>query len=273
MDDFLPVPVSHHQFLVWADAGSGDHLPLFAVGDGLLQVTGAAQLTVLTGPHTGSVRVAAAVTEGPPADPADGGDAVAEATVWCPHGRLGITGLMTGGPAALGDLAVPAGLVRIRVSARDRVHDDAVLDSAERYRVVAWPVGAAEGFRTLATDGLDVGTRPPDPAEAAAWAMARLVALANPDPRVANLRRAGGWTPPPADDVRVTVRRTLDASADDVAALLDRVLPVGDLEIRLRPVPRDGTATWRWVVRARGVERRVPTKRRARSRCAPPAAG
>ena len=224
----------------------GDHLPLFAAGDRLLQVTGASQLTVLTEPHTGSVPVAVTVTDGPPDDDTGDADAAAEATVWCPHGWLAITGLMLDGPATtLGDLAVPAGLVRIRVTARDRAGDSA------RYRVVAWPVTVAEGFRTLGTDGLDVGTRPPNPAEAAAWAVTRLVDLANPGRQLANLRRAGGWRPPPADEVRVAVRRTIPAATARLAIDRDLDLPAGELRIRLAPDHGAGhTATWRWFAPA-----------------------
>jgi hypothetical protein len=103
----------------FADGETGDYLDLYTVGDDLLQVTGRAKATVLTGPHTGQVEVSAGVLSSAPGDDVDGWEAAAETTMWCPTARLAICGLMGGCPDTLSDLAVGRpGLLRMRVSSR-----------------------------------------------------------------------------------------------------------------------------------------------------------
>jgi hypothetical protein len=121
---FAPVFVSHHQFQVLAGGETGDYLGLYTVGDDLLQVTGRSQVTVLTGPHTGEVAVSAEVMPAAPSGDVDGWDAGAEASVWCPTGRVAICGLTGDCPDALAGLRVDRpGLLRVRVYARNRRPD------------------------------------------------------------------------------------------------------------------------------------------------------
>lgn len=279
VESFTPVFVSHHQFQVLAGGETDDYLGLYTVGDDLLQVTGRAQLTVLTGPHTGEVAVGVAVRPGAPRDDIGSWDAAAEATLWCPAGQVAICGLMGDCPDALADVATGhAGLLRVRVSARHRRPDGHPPDppAPEQYQVCVWPVDEDAGFRSLRTDDLPPAGWSPNGARAAGWAMLRLIALANPEPREVALRRAAasaGHEPPdpPIDRVLVRRHRTMPA-ARALAALnrpagllgatadgTDLVLPAGEVEIRLRPVTAsDGfAATWRWTPR-RGSATAVP---------------
>ena len=268
---FTPVLVSHHQYQIGSGGESGDYLGLFVVGDGLLQVTGRGHLTVLTGLHTGQVEVAADVVSLAPPEEVDGWDAAAEATVWCPRGRVAICGLLGDCPDALADLTVGRpGLLRVRVYARARRPDGQSPDPhvPEQYRVCMWPVDADTGFRGLSTDDLPQGSWKPNPARAAGWAMVRLISLANPAPTEVALRRvaelAGRAEPaPPVDRVQVRRQRlTPTAAARELlhrpAAYLgavadgaDLVLPAGDIDIRIRP-STSGEAfagRWRWTTR------------------------
>jgi hypothetical protein len=271
VENLTPVFVSHHQFQVLAGDETGDYLGLYTVGDDLLQVTGGSQLTVLTGPHTGEVEVSAAVLSSAPPDDALGWDAAAEATVCCPAGRVAICGLMGDCPAPLAELTTGRpGLLRVRVSARNRRPDGhpPTPHTPEEYQVCMWPVDEDTGFRSLRADELPSAGWTPNRPHAAGWAMLRLIALANPDPREVALRRAAaaaGHAPAdrPLDRVQVRRHRTVPAAsaraflhrpADHLGAAAadgDLVLPAGQVEIRLRPVATtEGfAARWRWTPR------------------------
>jgi hypothetical protein len=262
--------VSHHQFQVVAGAESGDYLGLYRVGDDLLQVTGRTQLTVLTGPHTGEVGVRVVIRPEPPDEGIAGWDVGAEATVWCPQGRLAVGGLMSDFPKALRDIPVDrAGLVRVRVQSRHRQPETSPPRPAavEQYQVTAWPVDVDTGFRSL-----HAATLSPDGASAAGWAMLRLVGLANPSRQQARLRlhdRSADETTLP----RVAVHRRRTLPTAQVPGILDRlaehlgatsdgtdlVLPAGDLEVRLRPrrVADGIDLAWRWLARS-GSSTAVP---------------
>jgi hypothetical protein len=255
--------VSHHQLQVLGGWEQGDHLGLFVAGGNLLQVTGGSQLTVFTGPHTGRVRVELLSRAAPPDDDIGDWEAASEATMWCPEGRMWVCGLMGDCPEELGG-RVDAGLVRVRVAARHR-RPEGTPGPQEEYQVSFWPVNVDIGFRDLRDDGYSAGSKPPDPARAAGWAMVRLISLANPDPREENLRRAAaraGRGVPEPPDVRVDVRRhhalppnltqaLLREPADHLGAVFegeDWVLPAGPVGIRLRPVstPDGAQLRWRW---------------------------
>jgi hypothetical protein len=271
---FTSVFVSHHQFQVLAGGESGDYLGLYTVGDDLLQVTGRAQLTVLTGPHTGRVEVAAEVLPVAPPEDLDGWDAAAEATVWCPTGRVAVCGLMGDCPDALAGLAVGGpGLLRVRVYARSRRTDEEPPGhGAEQYRVCLWPVDADTGFRSLAADALTRVSWTPDPARAAGWAMVRLLQLADPERTELALRRAAALSRPEPPVERVDVRRhrsvpaaaraLLHRPADLLGAVADGadlVLPAGDVEVRIRPTATGDrfAGQWRWAARP-GAATAVP---------------
>ncbi|MGS2616924.1 hypothetical protein ACVCAH_20735 [Micromonospora sp. LZ34] len=214
MGDFEQIYVSHHQFVVSSDPG--DYLGLYTVGDGLVHVTGAGALTVMTGPHSAPVRVRVAVlTEA--AAPDDGWDAVSEATLWHSGEHFSVHGLMGDAPNAFRSIAAPGpGLLRVQVRARDRQPEGS---AAEAYEVLVWPVHEDLGLRTLRDDGKESPwTQRAD--KAAAWAMVRLVTAANrgTEPRF-DIRRAvpPGWSGVP-----------------------DLVLPAGEVLARLEG------GRWRW---------------------------
>lgn len=237
---FHPVPVSHHQFLVGADRADDDYLELWAIGDDLLQVTGASGLTVLTGVEAGEVEVACEALGATPGDDLSDEDAAAETTIWCPAGAISVGGLFAGGPPEL--TTVPVGrpaLLRVRVHAYDRRPGA----STERYRIVVWPVDEELGFRSLRSDGLRQAGWVPDPGRAAVWALRQLVHRANTTPPERDLR---GLSASGTEDDRVAIRRhrampalvSLSPPAAALGAAVEggeMVLPVGDLQVRIRP--------------------------------------
>jgi hypothetical protein len=155
----------------------------------------------------------------------------------------------------------------VQIRARHRRPEDAASspDPPEEYEVLAWPTREDVGTRILRVDELPSAAWTPKPAQAAGWAMVRLVANANPDPREANLRAAAGY--PVGQDHRVDLRRscTLPAGlaiesarrpADCLGLATDGdslVLPAGGVEVRLSPAspvtsPADAfAAEWRWL--------------------------
>ncbi|MFC6019472.1 hypothetical protein ACFP2T_25095 [Plantactinospora solaniradicis] len=266
--------VSYHQLQV-ATGHENSDLPLYTVGDDLVQLTGESVLTVMTGPHTGWVGVRLVILARPPAaDSDDGWEAVSDATLWCATGRISVCGLMGDCPDAFRDVAVTVtgpGLVRVRVRARNRRPEDTgpASDPPEEYEVLAWPVSEETGLHTRDTDDLSPVAWTPKPAAGAGWAMVRLLARANPDPRIANLRAAAAASAARAAGTggavreqggvqvpRVDVHRACLLPADRAAALWQRpgdllgavpdgdelVVPAGSVQIRLRAV-RTGTGT------------------------------
>ncbi|MDG4821820.1 hypothetical protein O7635_08130 [Asanoa sp. WMMD1127] len=262
--------VSHHQLQVAAgwEARIGN-LALYTVGDRLVHRTGRNELTVLTGPHTGEVEVAVQVLTEPPGPDADEWDAVSEATLWCPDGRITVRGLMGDCPDEFADIPVGRpGLLRVRARARDRHYEDvpAPPGRPEQHEIVVWPVDEDLGHVTTRADqvaGFEWPDRPPG--RAATWALSSLAALAAPDPREEALRRFAAPRGAQVDESVVTVRRNRDVpagiAADVVREAAHRfgflvsadvlVLPVGDLAVRLTPArPAGGTAfaaEWRWI--------------------------
>jgi hypothetical protein len=103
---------------------------------------------------------------------------------------------MGGTADALTDVAVPRGLIRVRVHARDRLHETVRIDGdpPERHEFHIWAVPEETPWRTV------VGSHPAweqKPARAAEWAMLSLV------------RRPA---PPAPDEARVTVVRHRSAA-------------------------------------------------------------
>ncbi|MDQ1248755.1 MAG: hypothetical protein QG597_3128 [Actinomycetota bacterium] len=86
LSDFEEASVSYHQLTVssdWNDVNLGLH----AVGGGLVHIQGPVEITVMTGPHTGTVNVHALALQTAPRDGHDGWDAVEQATLWAPSGH------------------------------------------------------------------------------------------------------------------------------------------------------------------------------------------
>ncbi|MBM0258109.1 hypothetical protein [Micromonospora sp. 4G55] len=217
-------------------------MDIYTLGDDLLHVGGPHQVTGFCGIHTGWIRARVRVLPGPPAEADVGWDAISEATLWSPSGRLSVVGLMGGTAAALTDVAVPRGLIRVRVHARDRLHETVRTDDdpPERHELHIWAVSEETPWRTVLADpgGRDWEQRP---AKAAEWAMLSLVPRPSGRPAI-----LGPLPPDPYED---------DAGLSRVAVVRYRpvpveasvgVLPAGDLEVRLEPVDGE-TLTWSWA--------------------------
>lgn len=169
------------------------------------------------------------------------------------------------------------GLLRVRVLARHRRSEPAAAPvPMEQYHVSVWPVNADTGVTTLRVDGLRIAQWRPKPGRAAAWAMLRLVALANPDPRraaVRNITQNLRGEPDEPAPLRVAVQRARPMPAGQALQVLARlgeclgttadgdelVLPAGRVEIRMHPAvaPDHVILQWRWAPRP-GSQLAVP---------------
>ncbi|MBM7494445.1 hypothetical protein JOD64_005667 [Micromonospora luteifusca] len=214
---------------------------IYTLGDGLLHVVGPHQFTGFCGIHTGWIEARVRVLPGPPAGVDVGWDAISEATLFSPSGRLSVVGLMGGIAEALTDVAVPRGLIRVRVHARDRLHETVRTDDdpPERHELHIWAVSEETPWRTVLADPGDRDWEQ-KPAKAAEQAMLSLVP--RPSGRPALLPPL---PPDPYEDdtglSRVAVVRHRPAPVEVPAG----VLPAGDLEVRLRRVD-DETLLWSW---------------------------
>ncbi|MGC4812186.1 hypothetical protein ACLQ29_16820 [Micromonospora sp. DT228] len=229
--------VSHCQYEVSAVPGASG-IGIYTLGDSLLHVVSPYQFTGFCGIHTGWIEARVRVLSGPPTGVDVGWDAISEATLFSPSGRLSVVGLMGGAAEALTDVAVPRGLIRVRVHARDRLHETVRTDDdpPERHELHIWAVSEETPWRTVRADP---GSRDWEqkPAKAAERAMLSLVprpsgrpALLPPDPYEDD-----------ADLSRVAVVRHRLAPVEVPVG----VLPVGDLEVRLERVD-DETLQWSW---------------------------
>ncbi len=234
--DWTRLFVSYCQYEVYTVPGASD-LGIYVVGDDLLHVGGPSRLTGFCGTHTGRIAARARVLPSPPTQIDAGWDAISEATLWCPSGRLSVVGLMGGTEDALTDVVVPRGLIRVRVHARDRLHDTVRTDDdpPEQHELHIWAVSEETPWRTVLADPRG-RTWEQKPAKAAEWAMLSLV------PRPSG--RPTGPPPAPVDPglPRVTVVRHRPTPIDIPAA----VLSAGDLEVRLEPSTHE-TLTWSWA--------------------------
>lgn len=238
--------VSYGQLQVVGGSGDAD-LRLFVVGDALVTRAAADQLTVLTGLHTGHVRVRVSeVADEPNLDAA--WDAESEDTLWCPQGRIAVQGLMSGPPDGLDDVVTGGpGLYRVRVRARNRRREGPEYDELppEEFELLLRRVDVESGLTTYRGDELPPPADP-DPAAAATWAAGRFVADA--DPPTGRRRLPRGVSPQP-EGPRAAVRRQRPMPADVAAAALaapatwlgatpdgdeELILPMGPLLIRLR---------------------------------------
>jgi hypothetical protein len=238
---WVRLPVSYCQYQVSAVPGTSG-LEIYTVGDDLLHVGGPSRFTGFCGTHTGWIEARVRVLSDPRAEPGGGWDAISEATLWCPSGRVSVVGLMGGTAEALTDVAVPRGLIRVRVHARDRLHETVRTDDdpPEQHELHIWAVSEETPWRTVLADprGADWEQKP---AKAAEWAMLSLVPRPSGRP---------GILPPLAPDpyeddtglprVAVVRRRTTPVEVPE------GVLPVGDLDVRLERVA-DEALTWSWV--------------------------
>lgn len=264
--------VSYHQLVVSA-GGDGDGLGVYTVGGPLLHIGGPGEVTVITGPHTGMVRVRAVGLPTAPVSPGidrTGWEAVEQATVWAPDGRIGVHGLMGSPPASDPNLAAAGpGLYRLEVRARHRrpEHVETIEGNPpEAYELLAWPVSEDVGHLTIRTDDLAEPAWEPRPERAAQLAMLAILTGRCADPLDPNAPARTLTTPavteqlPRARVVRsarvpatpgealTAVRATLDPDHDG-----GHVLPVGPLQVALTrqassaPDPASLTLTWSWA--------------------------
>lgn len=233
--------VSHCQYDVFTVPGASG-VGIYVRGDGLLHLGGPSQFTGFCGIHTGWIEARVRVLPGPPAAVDVGWDAISEVTLWSPSGRLSVVGLMGGTAEALTDVAVPRGLIRVRVHARDRLHETVRTDDdpPERHELHIWAVSEETPWRTVLAGpgGRDWEQKP---AKAAEWAMLSLVPRPSGRPAV-----LPPLPPDPYEDdsglPRVTVVRHRPAPVE----ISEGVVPAGDLEVRLARVD-DETLTWSWA--------------------------
>ncbi|MET0491985.1 MAG: hypothetical protein ABW000_02515 [Actinoplanes sp.] len=184
--DWARLFVSYSQYEVITVPGAAG-LEIYTLGDDLVHVNGPNRLTGFCGTHTGWIEARARIRPGPPARLPAGWDAISEATLWCPSGRLSVIGLMGGTVEPLTDVAVPRGLIRVRAHARDRIHETERTDKhpPEQHEFHIWSVAAETPRQTLVA-GPNGREWPQKPEKAAEWAMlSRPIALANDDPLVA----------------------------------------------------------------------------------------
>lgn len=171
MTGWARLSVSHCQYEVFTVPGASG-VGIYILGDDLLHVGGPNQFTGFCGIHTGWIEARVHVLPGPPAEADADWDAISEATLWSPSGRLSVVGLMGGAAEALTDVAVPRGLIRVRVHARDRLHETVRTDDdpPERHELHIWAVSEETPWRTVLADpgGRDWEQKP---AKAAEWAM------------------------------------------------------------------------------------------------------
>ncbi|WP_405107289.1 hypothetical protein OG559_23910 [Micromonospora sp. NBC_01405] len=241
MTDFARLFVSHCQYEVSAVPGASG-TEIYTLGDNLLHVGGPYQFTGFCGIHTGWIEARVRVLPRPPTEVDVDWDAISEATLWTPSGRLSVVGLMGGFAEALTDVAVPRGLIRVRVHARDRLDETVRTDDdpPERHELHIWAVSEETPWRTVLADpeGRDWEQKP---AKAAGWAMRSLVPRPSGRPAI-----LPPLPPDPYEDdtglSRVAVVRYRPAPVDVSVG----VLPAGDLEVRLERVD-SGTLTWSWA--------------------------
>ncbi|GAB4052455.1 hypothetical protein [Catellatospora paridis] len=233
--------VSYNQYEVGTVPGASG-ARIYTLGDGLLHVSGPNQVVGFCGVHTGWIEARVRVLPEPPAQVDGGWDAISEATLWSPSGRLSVIGLMGGTAPELTDVAVPRGLIRVRVHARDRLHEELRSDDdpPERHELHIWAVSEDVPWRTVLADPQRRGWEQ-KPAKAAAWAMLSLAPRPSQRPSI--------LPPLPSDPYeddtglpRVAVVRCRPTPVEAPVG----VLPVGDLEVRLKRID-DETFDWTWA--------------------------
>jgi hypothetical protein len=243
VDDWARLFVSYSQYAVTTEPGETG-LEIYTLGDDLLHVGGPTSVTGFCGEHTGWIEVRARVLPGPPAAADAGWDAISEATLWCPDGELSVIGLMGDTTEGLADIAVPSGLIRVRVHARNRLDEGERTDHdpPEQHEIHIWAVPEESPWRTVLAGPQDLGWAQ-NPAAAASWAMLSLV------PRPSGYHPAlQPHLPPGPDEDRVTVVRHRPGPVEVPVG----VLPAGDLEVRLDRAGGE-TLTWSWATAAEPI--------------------
>ncbi|MBQ1075177.1 hypothetical protein KBX06_18690 [Micromonospora sp. C31] len=241
MTDWARLFVSHCQYVVSTVPGPPG-VGIYTLGDDLLHVGGPSQFTGFCGIHTGWIEARVRVLPEPFAKVDAGWDAISETTLWSPSGRLSIVGLMGDTAAALTDVAVPRGLVRARVHARDRLHETVRTDAdpPERHELHIWAVSEETRWRTVLADpgGRDWEQKP---AKAAERAMLSLVPRPSARPAV-----LPPLSPDPYEDDAGLSRVAVVRHRPTPAEVSVGVLPAGDLEVRLKRVDGE-TLIWSWA--------------------------
>ncbi|WP_144122783.1 hypothetical protein [Catellatospora sichuanensis] len=241
VSDWARLSVSYNQYEVSTVPGASG-LDIYLLGDSLLHVGGPNNCIGFCGVHTGWIEARVLVLPGPAGEVDAGWDAISEVTLWSPSGRLSVIGLMSGAAEGIADVAVPRGLIRVRVHARDRLQepvrgDD---DPPERHELHIWPVSEEAPWRTVLADPQRRAWEQ-KPAKAAEWAMLSLAP--RPSSRPAILAPV---PPDPYEDdtglPRVAVVRCRPAPVEVPVG----VLPAGDLEVRLERADGE-TFSWSWA--------------------------
>ncbi len=149
MTNWARLHVSYCQYEVTTVPGVTG-LGIHTIGDTLLQVGGPSRLTGFCGIHTGPIEARLRVLPEPPTRIDAGWDAISEATLWSPSGRLSVIGLMGGVAEALVDVAVPRGLIRVRVHARHRLPETVRTDDdpPEQHELHVWAAREEIPWRT-----------------------------------------------------------------------------------------------------------------------------
>ncbi|AGZ45092.1 hypothetical protein [Actinoplanes friuliensis] len=236
--------VSYCQYEVTAVPGAPG-LEIYTLGDDLLHLNGPSRLTGFCGTHTGWIDARARVHSEPPARAEVGWDAISEATLWCPSGRLSVVGLMGGLTETLTDIAVPRGLIRVRLHARNRLREGLRTDHdpPEQHEIHVWAVADETPWRTLVADP-QAREWEQKPAKAAEWAMLSLVRRRSGRPAL-----LAALPPDPYEDSTGLARVAVVRHRAGPVELPVGVLPVGDLDIRLERID-DTTLTWSWATAA-----------------------
>lgn len=127
----------YHQFYLWDHERAPDTALDYDDEDCRRRIKAAPFLVVIQPERNMVVPVELEIAEGPPGDPLDGWDHVAEASLDLPSGRLEIHEC-TGG--SLDILSIAPGCYRVRAhhGGLDTISEDG-LDGDDRYRLVLWP--------------------------------------------------------------------------------------------------------------------------------------
>lgn len=240
MTDWARLDVSYCQYEVTTVPGVTG-LGIHTIGDTLLQVGGPSRLTGFCGIHTGPIEARLRVLPEPPTQIDAGWDAISEATLWSPSGRLSVIGLMGGVAEALVDVAVPRGLIRIRVHARHRLHETVRTDDdpPEQHELHVWAAREETPWRTVLAGPERRGWEQ-KPEKAAEWAMLSLVPRPSTRPAI-----LPPLPPDPYDDDTGLARVTVVRHRPAPVGLPVVVLPVGDLQVRLERIDA-GSLRWSW---------------------------
>jgi hypothetical protein len=238
VDDFVRQFVDYCQYQVRSAPYWRNGMAIHLVGDDLLHVSSPVECTGFAATHTGWIEMRVVVLDERPSEVDHDWDAISETTLWSPRGVLSVHSMMGSTADELAGLTVPAGLLRVRAHARDRIHESVRTDDdpPEQHQLVVWPVTEDAGPLSLRSDGT---RREWDQKhdKAAEYAMLDVIR-----PYDTHEERD------PADLPRVAVVRrwVTPLSVGEAVDTLQGCLPVGALEVRLTRIAPD-TLEWRWA--------------------------